>query len=486
AGWDDPNLDDDAIMFEDDSPYPEVRASVSNCDDPDMPASTLRAWLIGVVFAVFIPGLNQFFYFRYPSVTISSIAAQLMIFPIGRLWGAIMPDKKIFGLSINPGQFTIKEHVLTTVMATVAGQSAYATDLIAVQRVFYQQTWGFMYQWLIVMSTQLMGFSLGGIARRFLVAPPSMIWPANLVSCALFNTLHSQYFSGQGNRDGITRERFFLYVFLGSFFWYFVPGYLFGALSYFAWVTWIFPKSATVGALFGYHRGMGMSVITFDWAQIAYIGSPLAIPWWAAANVFAGFVVIFWIIAPAIYLGVQAWMFTNIKDMCNQQKETFFICPGTEVFGTASIVWGVIGPARQFSRGEIYYPLVFFFLIGAFLPIIPYMITRRYPSSWARYVNFPVLFSGTGLIPPATALNFVPWALISFIFQYVIRRRHFSWWAKYNYVLSAGLDAGVAISVIVIFFTLQFPKHGSIGSHSVQTWWGNKGFKNTVEWNNST
>jgi len=24
--------------------------------------------------------------------------------------------------------------------------------------------------------------------------------------------------------------------------------------------------------------------MTFDWAQIAYIGSPLLTPWWAAAN----------------------------------------------------------------------------------------------------------------------------------------------------------------------------------------------------------
>ena len=29
-------------------------------------------------------------------------------------------------------------------------------------------------QWLLVMSTQLIGFSIGGIARRFLVQPPSM------------------------------------------------------------------------------------------------------------------------------------------------------------------------------------------------------------------------------------------------------------------------------------------------------------------------
>lgn len=71
------------------------------------------------------------------------------------------------------------------------------------------------------------GFSIGGIARRFLVSPPSMIWPANLVTCTLFNTLHSQEYAGIGNHGGISREKFFLFAFLGSFSWYFLPGYLF-------------------------------------------------------------------------------------------------------------------------------------------------------------------------------------------------------------------------------------------------------------------
>ena len=61
--------------------------------------------------------------------------------------------------------------------------------------------------------------------------------------------------------------------------------------------------------------------------------------------------------------------------------------------------------------------LVFFFLLGAMLPIIPWTITRKYPASWARYVNFPVLLSGAGAIPPASAINYVPWALVGFIFQ---------------------------------------------------------------------
>ena len=42
------------------------------------------------------------------------------------------------------------------------------------------------------------------------------------------------------------------------------------------------------------------------------------------------------------------------------------------------------------------------------------------------------MFTGIGLIPPASAANYVPWAIIGFLSQYVIRRRHFPFWAKYN------------------------------------------------------
>ncbi|OBZ67243.1 Sexual differentiation process protein isp4 [Grifola frondosa] len=248
--FDDPNIDKDAVLFEDDSPYPEVRSAVANTDDPLMPVSSLRVWVLGLIWAVIIPGMNQFFFFRFPSVTVSGIVAQLISFPIGRAWARFMPKVKIFGIALNPGPFNVKEHVLITIMASVGAGSAYATDIVAVQRVYYNQIYSFGYQWMVVMSTQLIGFSIGGIARRFLVQPPSMIWPANLVTCALFNTLHSQ--------------------------------------TYAAW-------------LFGYTSGLGMSLITFDWAQIAYIGSPLATPWWAEANIAVGFVFFFWIITPVLY-----------------------------------------------------------------------------------------------------------------------------------------------------------------------------------------
>lgn len=66
------------MCTEDDSPYPEVRSAVANTDDPDMPVVTIRSWAIGLLWAIIVPGLNQFFFFRYPSVTITGVRSNLL------------------------------------------------------------------------------------------------------------------------------------------------------------------------------------------------------------------------------------------------------------------------------------------------------------------------------------------------------------------------------------------------------------------------
>ena len=91
-----------------------------------------------------------------------------------------------------------------------------------------------------------------------------------------------------------------MFVFLGSFFWYFVPGLLAPCLSYFNVITWFAPKNVVIANLFGVSSGLGLFPVTFDWAQISYIGSPLMTPFWAAANVVAGLVVVMWIVAPIL------------------------------------------------------------------------------------------------------------------------------------------------------------------------------------------
>lgn len=110
-----------------------------------------------------------------------------------------------------------------------------------------------------------------------------------------------------------------------------------------------------------------------------------------------------------------------------------------------------------------------------FLPVPFFLWQRRFPKSWIRYVSTPVILNGVGSIPPATGINYSSWFAVGFIFQYLIRKKNFAWWSKFNYVLSSALDSGTVISVMVIFFCLQFPANGSIEVN----WWGNSVFRNS-------
>ena len=60
------------------SPYAEVRAVVDNHDNPMMPASTFRAWFIGIIFVAVGGFINQFFSIRYPGISVGANVAQLL------------------------------------------------------------------------------------------------------------------------------------------------------------------------------------------------------------------------------------------------------------------------------------------------------------------------------------------------------------------------------------------------------------------------
>ena len=63
------------------SPYSEVRAIVDNHDDPNIPASTFRSWVIGTLFVTAGSFINQFFYIRYPGIRLGPEVAQLLCVP---------------------------------------------------------------------------------------------------------------------------------------------------------------------------------------------------------------------------------------------------------------------------------------------------------------------------------------------------------------------------------------------------------------------
>ncbi|KAG8709518.1 hypothetical protein FRC08_018297 [Ceratobasidium sp. 394] len=642
---------------EEDSPYPEVRASVSNIDDIEMPTLTFRVWFVGMALCMVSAGANTFFNFRYPAPYLMPLVILLISFPIGKFMAYTLPindyelPRWLGGgtFSLNPGPFNIKEHMLIYIMGNVAVAPGYAMNVMIVSEYYYNIHLGIGFNVCLLLATQLTGFGLAGVCRRFLVWPASMIWPQNLVVCTLLNTLHAE---DDESGQGMTRYRFFVWVATAAFAYQFLPGFLFTALSSFSYICWFSPRNVKLNQLFGVSSGLGMGVLTFDWSQISFIGSPLMVPWWAEVHVMIGFVLFYWIVVPILYytntwnfaylpisssrpfdrfgqpynvsrvidigtyhlnvteydnysdlyltstyamtyligfaistaiivhtalyhgpallkgiknvkiedddvhaklmraypevpdwwymialavffalamvtvlvwdtgmpwwgiplsivlpiiytvpvayvfamtvqmvatttsalvqIGVKEWMFANIKDLCSQNQPHHLTCPHNQVYFTASAVWGLIGPQRQFGKGETYHPELYALVFGALIPVPFWLWQRKFPQSRLKYVNMPVLINGPTWIPPASGINYSSWFVVGFLFQYVIRKRNFRWWSKFNYTLSAALDSGSLIALIVIFFTIQFPNGGA-----TVNWWGNNVFQKTADYDNT-
>ncbi|PLN83965.1 small oligopeptide transporter [Aspergillus taichungensis] len=695
--------DDDAtriLPYEaDDSPFPEVRAVVSPVDEAHLPVNTMRMWVIGIIFTIVGAGLNQFFSLRQPSVTISALVAQLLAFPVGCAWARWLP----LGWWNPDHDFNIKEHAMITIMANVSFGSAAATQVIEAMVKFYGMPSQGGFEILLTITTQMFGFGLAGVMSRWLVRPATMLWPQVLSNAALLATLHSRK---NLLADGwvITRLRFFLFVFVGGAIWYFAPGYLFTGLSYFTFICWIVPSNVVVNQLFGQQTGLGMSVLTFDWAQVVYANqSPLLVPFWAGLNVMGSFALFFWLLCPILYYtntwysahlpmlnpntfdntgqsyntsrvmnsdgtvnakayqeyspmflpagyavtygvafanltgifvhvglyhgkdlwrqwlgrdkkdvhsrimeryrdvpwwwfasvsvlmfvlsivtnevwhtglpawgvviayilpiiyfipvgiikavtnissnqlnlitefiggyaflgrpvanmalkfygyvavsqglefvadmklahymhiaprtlfmaqglavligaivqcGVEVFMITRIDGICTPEASGGFTCPHGQVTYSSSLIWGALGPARNFSPGQIYGNLLWFFLAGPCVIVITYLLGRKWKAF--NYLSWPVAFGAMSQVPPATGISFSSWWVINVIFNGIIRRRKPAWWSKYNYVLSAALDSGVAVATVIIFFCIVLPA-GPL------SWWGNTVYGNTAD-----
>ncbi|KAG5996715.1 hypothetical protein E4U43_002816, partial [Claviceps pusilla] len=155
-----------------DSPYPEVRAAVRNYDEHHLPCNTVRAWTIGLLLVVLGASMNTLFSLRQPSISIGPLVAQIIAWPMGHAWARLMPSRTFttFGLrwSLNPGPFNIKEHAIIGVMASVSFSVAYSTDIILAQLIFYKQNFGILFQLLLTISTQSLGYGIAGTMRKFL------------------------------------------------------------------------------------------------------------------------------------------------------------------------------------------------------------------------------------------------------------------------------------------------------------------------------
>ena len=86
--------DEDVLDPPDNSPYPQVRASVAATDDISASISTPRMWILSLSCALLGSAMNLFFSLRYPSVAITPVIALVIVHPLGRAWDRLLklPD----------------------------------------------------------------------------------------------------------------------------------------------------------------------------------------------------------------------------------------------------------------------------------------------------------------------------------------------------------------------------------------------------------
>lgn len=175
------------------------------------------------------------------------------------------------------------------------------------------------------------------------------------------------------------------------------------------------------------------------------------------------------VIAAFVYLATAWWLLEGIPNICNVDllpADSPWTCPMDRVFYDASVIWGLISPRRIFGDLGTYAAVNWFFLGGAISPLLVWIASKIFPSQkWIRLINMPVLIGATGILPPASSVNFNSWLVLGFISGFVVYRYKRDWWSKYNYVLSAALDAGLAFMGVLLYFILQ---SNNIGL----TWWG--------------
>lgn len=269
------------------SPYPEVRAVSTPTDDPDMPCETIRAHLLGYAWAVLAQFVNSLFNSRFPTITITSQVAQILLYPCGLLLAWVLPDWgfTVRGnrISLNPGPWSYKEQVLSTLIVNVGLTSAYCFWNIQTQTIYYHDQWLTpAYSILLLLSTQMMGLGFSGLLRRFVVYPVEAIWPSILPTLALNRALLVPDKKEKIHGWSISRYKFFFIVFGIMFVYFWLPDFLFPALSYFTWMCWIAPDNFNLNIITGSNTGLGFNPISsFDWNVFGTVFFPLTYPFFA-------------------------------------------------------------------------------------------------------------------------------------------------------------------------------------------------------------
>jgi uncharacterized oligopeptide transporter (OPT) family protein len=115
-----------------------ISGIVPETDDPSIPSLTFRVVLLGTLWNVFLATINSIFMFRTTLFLVPTTVATLLSYPMGIFLARSLSTRRLnhfgFQWSMNPGPFTVKEHVLVSIIASAGGGVAYGVENVVVQK----------------------------------------------------------------------------------------------------------------------------------------------------------------------------------------------------------------------------------------------------------------------------------------------------------------------------------------------------------------
>ncbi|KAK3689215.1 OPT oligopeptide transporter protein-domain-containing protein [Podospora appendiculata] len=385
----------DATMMRYSSPYPGVRAVAEPLDDTDVPIETVRAYFLGVMWAVIGTFMSTFFNSRFPSIGLSGSVIQILLFPCAKFLEWVLPDwgVTVFGTrhSLNPGPWTFKEQMFATITYNIAIYTTNSYGMILVQRldVYYGLDFiNFGYQLMLTLFVQLMGMGFAGFLRRFSVYPVKALWPTILPTIAMNRALtrpepHENIYGWT-----ISRYRFFYICTLGMAVYYWLPGYLFTALSTFNWMTWIAPQNITLAILTGSSLGLGLfnPITTFDWNVATSSYAALSQPFFSTCTMYFGGLLGGFIILGIYYSNMNYTAFLPIN------SSSAFANDGTPYKVQKVVVDNKLNETLYQAYSPPFYSAGYILTVGANFAFYPvyflYIMVNQWTTVGQAYVDF--------------------------------------------------------------------------------------------------
>ncbi|KAG2157265.1 OPT oligopeptide transporter protein-domain-containing protein [Suillus clintonianus] len=259
---------------------------ISVDDDPSLNPWTLRAFFIGLGLSAFGGSLAQIYYFKPQTVFVSVMFLAIISYAIGFAMETFIPRRGLLRY-LNPGPFNKKENAFVIIMSSAAANSALATEVLAVQRLYYNITPNAVSSIFLLFSSQLLGYGIGGLMRGILLYPSKMLYPGVLPLLSMFDALY---------RDGSEARRklkVFYVVFTAIFLWEMFPEWIFPLLTGLSIFCLAAPNNAAVSRVFGGsngNEGLGLLSVCFDWQYISGGVNPMTIPLKAQLSTFIGYI----------------------------------------------------------------------------------------------------------------------------------------------------------------------------------------------------